>query len=230
MIKLACFLVLFFGSLVAMGQEPPTQEVPPEPPTGAAQSSDGQEQNQNADSAQGQPPKAQEATQAAQQAGSNEEAPAPDIAQPKGAPVSAKDILNPFKDDLNLVDTNELRKELVREFLPVYEYGAEGRKDPFAQPVVEKPLEPLPIHGPVLPLQTVNLDQIQVKAILWNVAKPKAIIQLPDGNIITVKLKDRLGNRNGYVAAIREGEVILVETVEEQGKVFSNTRILTLNQ
>ncbi len=227
MIKLTCFLVLFFGSVVALAQEPPPLEVPPEPPTGAAQSPEGQEQNQDGTSTQGKSPKGQEA---AQQAGSNEEAPAAEVAQPKGAPVSAKDILNPFKEDLNLVDTNELRKELVREFLPVYEYGAEGRKDPFAQPVVEKPLEPLPIHGPVLPLQTVNLDQIQVKAILWNVAKPKAIIQLPDGNIITVKLKDRLGNRNGYVAAIREGEVILVETVEEQGKVFSNTRILTLNQ
>ena len=228
MIRLISIIILFLSATTLRGQEPPAaSESLAVPAQNAPQ--EGQEVPTDGTALEAQSASNSKDSEAKKPSEAAPGAPT-EAAQPKGAPVTAKDILNPFKEDLNLIDTNELRQELVREFLPVYEYGSEGRKDPFAQPVVEKPLDPLPIHGPVLPLQTINLDQIQVKAILWNVAKPKAIIELPDGNIITIKLKDRLGNRNGYVAAIREGEVILVETVEEQGKVFSNTRILTLNQ
>ena len=141
-------------------------------------------------------------------------------------------VVSPFGSDLSGTDsqTAELRESVLQEFLQPYGYTTDGRRDPFAQPVIERPLDPLPKHGPVLPLRTVRLDQIQVRAILWNVANPKAILQLPSGNIVTVKLKDRLGSNNGYVAAIREGEIVLVETFEEGGRIFSSTKILTLNK
>jgi type IV pilus assembly protein PilP len=122
------------------------------------------------------------------------------------------------------------RQSLISQLVPPYPYDPRGRRDPFAPPLIERPLGELPKHGPFLPLQSLDLGKVKVRAILWDVQNPRALIQSPDGSVHNVGLSDRLGGNNGYVASIREGEVVLVETFEEDGRVFSTTRVLPINK
>jgi hypothetical protein len=61
-------------------------------------------------------------------------------------------------------------------FLDAFEYDARGRRDPFAQPLPDRPIAPGDLHGPAMPSQKVSIDELKVIAILWDVREPKAIL------------------------------------------------------
>lgn len=113
-------------------------------------------------------------------------------------------------------------------FMEPFEYKPEGRKDPFSVPSVEKPLPPGSFHGPTLPLQKFRLDELALTGIIWDVVRPRAMLRDPTGKIHVVGLNAKLGNQNGYVAVIREGEIVVIETFEEEGKLFSAARVVKL--
>jgi type IV pilus assembly protein PilP len=60
------------------------------------------------------------------------------------------------------------------------------------------------------------------------VKRPRAMINDPDGKVHIVGPNTKIGLRNGYIAVIREGEIVVVETVEENGRLVSSAQIVKL--
>jgi Tfp pilus assembly protein PilP len=69
------------------------------------------------------------------------------------------------------------------------------------------------------PLQNLDLNTVTVVAVLWDVSRPRALIKSGE-NLFTVLKGQKLGRNGGDVVAIREGEVVVAETYEEEGKLF----------
>lgn len=113
-------------------------------------------------------------------------------------------------------------------FMEPFPYDPQGRKDPFAQPTVAKEMEQGQFHGPVLPLQKFALDELRLIGVIWDVNKPRAMFQDREQNVHVIGPNAKIGNRNGYVAAIREGEVVVIETTEQDGKLFSHVRVVKI--
>jgi len=117
---------------------------------------------------------------------------------------------------------------ILSTFMQPFPYDPQGRKDPFQPPVVDRPMPPGAFHGPVLPLQSFRLEQLTLIGIIWDVAKPRAMFRDSNGRVHVVGVNAKIGSQNGYVAAIREGEVVVIETFEEDGKLYSAARIVRL--
>ncbi len=109
-----------------------------------------------------------------------------------------------------------------------YFYDPTGKRDPF-KPVG---LKALGLSKPVIlePLQRFELDKLQVIGILWDVQSPRAMIKDPDGIMHTVVKNTKIGRSEGFVAAIREGELVIVETLYEEGKAVKQTRVMELKK
>lgn len=106
-----------------------------------------------------------------------------------------------------------------------YVYDPTGRRDPF-QPY-RAIRSQLGGKIPVLePLQSYDLEQISVVGILWDVRSPRALVKDSDGKLHTIVKNTKLGRNNGFVAMIREGEIIVIETFEEDGKSFKRSKVL----
>ncbi len=109
-----------------------------------------------------------------------------------------------------------------------FDYEPRGRKDPFAQPVLDRPVSQGSAHGPLLPLQRFELAKLKLIGIIWDVKRPRAMINDPDSKVHIVGPNTKIGTRNGYIAVIREGEIVIVETVEENGRLVSSAQIIKL--
>ena len=126
--------------------------------------------------------------------------------------------------------TPEQAKGIVSALISPYTFSEDARKDPFLHPEILQPPDSLPAHGPFKPLQEFDISSLKVRAILWSVRQPRALVETPTGQTYTVSLGERLGNKNGYVALIREGEVVVVETEEVSGETVSSTHVLTIRR
>lgn len=126
-----------------------------------------------------------------------------------------------------------------------YIYDASSKRDPFqpdegdavSVPVQERPVvsqEPNVPTPPPLPsrehepLESFELERLKITGIMWNIKKPRAMITDPKGGVHFVGVKSRLGKRNGFVVAIREGEVVVVEYNPELDKWVKSFKVLEL--
>ncbi len=109
-----------------------------------------------------------------------------------------------------------------------FDYDQRGRRDPFVEPIPDKPVEQGNIHGPLLPLQKFELSQLALVGIIWDVKHPKAMIKDPTGSTHVVGTNTKVGPRNGYIAVIREGEMVVVETTEQEGKLVSSAQVVKI--
>lgn len=105
----------------------------------------------------------------------------------------------------------------------------EGRRNPFRPPVIVDPGSPDMVL-PGTPLERFELDELKVAAIMWDIKSPKAMIVDPKGEVHILGKDDRIGRRRGYVAAIREGEIVVVESSTFNGESTYSTRILRIDQ
>lgn len=122
------------------------------------------------------------------------------------------------------------RASSLSALMQPFEYDPRGRRDPFSQPTIDKPMSQTIDHGPILPLQKYELSRYKLNGIIWNVSQPKALLRDPDGTIHRVGLYSKVGNKNGYVAAIREGEVVIVEVRDVDGKLLSSATVVKLSK
>ena len=114
-------------------------------------------------------------------------------------------------------------------FLEPFIYESRGRRDPFAQVLPERQMNRNQANGPDLPLQQFELKDLRLTGIIWDVTRPRALLRDPKGRVHIVGPNAKLGRRNGYIAVIREGELVVVETVEEDGRLLSSTKIVKLD-
>jgi len=77
-------------------------------------------------------------------------------------------------------------------------------------------------------LDSFELESLRLVGILWEVGDPKAMVQSPKGKVFMVHKQTRIGRNNGYVAAVREGEIVVIE-VSNDGKT-PTTRVLSLQK
>ncbi|MFS4459684.1 pilus assembly protein PilP [Bdellovibrio sp. HCB2-146] len=106
-----------------------------------------------------------------------------------------------------------------------YFYDPTGKRDPF------KPFRAVVIRSDkkevvLEPLQKWELERLQIVGILWEVKTPRAMIKDPDGAVHTIIKNSKIGRNEGYVAVIREGEIVVVETIYEDGKPIKTPRVV----
>ncbi len=117
-------------------------------------------------------------------------------------------------------------------FIEDNNYAPQDKRDPFfpflmlqkIKIVNEKEQEVLE------PLQQFALNELKVIGIIWDVGKPKALVVDPKGKSHIISESAKLGKDFGYVAAIREGEVIIIEEqLDTNGKRTYLTKILKMS-
>ncbi len=139
---------------------------------------------------------------------------------PQGAPAAAGNAAMPLEG----LDGEAFLQGLRDPF----DYDPRGRKDPFAQPILDRPVAQGAAQGPLLPLQRFDLARLKLIGIIWDVKRPRAMINDPEGKVHIVGPYTKIGVKNGYIAVIREGEIVIVETVEENGRLVSSAQIVKL--
>ena len=107
-----------------------------------------------------------------------------------------------------------------------YFYDPTGKRDPFKAFRAIVPNTGQKQTAALEPLQKYELDRLQIVGILWEVRTPRAMVRDPDGLVHTVVKNTRIGRNEGYVAAIREGEIVVIETRYDDGKPIREPRIL----
>lgn len=138
------------------------------------------------------------------------------------APAEGKQLPPPVETSVDLLRGSK--------FLVPYIYQQDNRRDPFRPFQEIGPLEGSELVGPLLPLQRYDLSEIKLVGIIWDIRNPKAMFVDPTKKVHTLTKDDRIGRNNGYVAVIREGEVVVVETVNIRGELAYNTRVLQIER
>ncbi|MFM6928608.1 MAG: pilus assembly protein PilP [Bdellovibrio sp.] len=120
-----------------------------------------------------------------------------------------------------------------QDFIPRddYVYDPTGKRDPFKpfRAIRTTTHKDIP-KDQLEPLQRWELDRLQIVGILWDVGTPRAMIKDPDGAVFTVIKNSKIGRNEGYVSAIREGEIVIVEVKYEEDKPIKETRVMELKK
>lgn len=115
-------------------------------------------------------------------------------------------------------------------FLEPFIYDIVNRRDPF-QPYSEYvPQDEGPSNRPISPAQRFDLDQLKLVGVMWDVKDPKAMFTDPAQEVLVLGRDESIGNKNGYIAAIREGEVVVVEAIRKRGDIIYRTRVLRIER
>jgi type IV pilus assembly protein PilP len=67
------------------------------------------------------------------------------------------------------------------------------------------------------------LYDYQIVGIIWDVRNPKAMVKDRNGNLHIVRRNNRIGNQEGIISDINEGEIIVVE--KKTPKVLSMVKV-----
>ncbi len=113
-----------------------------------------------------------------------------------------------------------------------YRYEPVGKRDPF------RPFRDAKIGiGQVRqttrslePLERFDIKTLEVVAIVWANDKPKALIQDPDKQVHSVVKGQRIGKNEGYIAEIREGEIVVIELYDLNGKVVKEPYVMCIDK
>jgi type IV pilus assembly protein PilP len=115
-------------------------------------------------------------------------------------------------------------------FLEPYVFDMrEGRRNPFRPPQIGEGM-PSDVVLPGTPLERYELDELKLVGIIWEVKAPKAMIIDPQGDVHVIGKDDRIGRKHGYIAVIREGEVVVVETTTFNGENTYSTRVMRITK
>ncbi|WP_413575624.1 pilus assembly protein PilP [Bdellovibrio sp. HCB290] len=107
-----------------------------------------------------------------------------------------------------------------------YAYDPNGKRDPFKPfRIIKVSRKEVPTDQ-LEPLQRWDLDRLQIIGILWDVKTPRAMIRDPDGGVFTVVKNSKMGRKDGYISAIREGEIVVIETRYDEDKPVKESRIM----
>jgi type IV pilus assembly protein PilP len=145
---------------------------------------------------------------------------------PADTPPSQGDIAPPPAPGAVNDDVGATLSAVLAPFI----YEADSRRDPFRPSTTGIPLVQEEAIGPLLPLQRFSLDELKLVGIIWDVARPKAMFTDPEKKVHVLEKDDRIGRNNGYIAVIREGEVVIVETVNIRGELTYSTRVLSITR
>lgn len=127
------------------------------------------------------------------------------------------------------VDGNSNRN-LLEGVIEEYNYEVSGRRDPFLPYTSPKTLTLEEEEEIVSPLQRFELDQLKLVGIIWDTKRPKAMFLDPQGKGYIIGKLDKVGRNRGYIAEIREGEVIVLERFIGEGRSTFQTKAIRLER
>ena len=78
---------------------------------------------------------------------------------------------------------------------------------------------------PKMPLEGFPIDQLKLTGVIWRTESPKASFIDPTGAAHIARKNERIGTNKGYIAAIREGEVVVIEPSVQSGLSYDTTII-----
>lgn len=150
-----------------------------------------------------------------------------------GAPIP--ELSPPAKASNQMYSEEENLEATIKE-IQGFRYDPTGRRDPFKPygeskkdiPEISSNILPTDVPSNYPPLQLYDLSQFKVVAISWDHSNPKALISDPAGKQHLIRKETRIGRNRGFVAEIREGEIVVIEPVENQGVTSAQTRILSI--
>lgn len=80
------------------------------------------------------------------------------------------------------------------------------------------------------PLQRFELSSVKVLGVLWDVSRPRALIEDPNKKVHTIYNQTKIGRNQGVVVAIREGEILVQEVFEEEGGPRKSIYVLSIRK
>jgi type IV pilus assembly protein PilP len=134
----------------------------------------------------------------------------------------------PMAQDMGSGGSNSGIAEL-EGFLEPFIYDVPNRRDPFLAFAEFIPQEEGPSRA-LTPAQRYALEELRLVGVMWEVKDPKAMFMDPDDEVLVLGRDESIGNRNGYIAAIREGEVVVVEAIRKRGDIIYRTRVLRIER
>ncbi|BCB95500.1 hypothetical protein JZK55_04220 [Dissulfurispira thermophila] len=99
----------------------------------------------------------------------------------------------------------------------VVEYTAMKRRDPFIPLIVKAEAKPKSL----IPIESYDVSEFKLIAILWDKTKYYAVITLPDGKSYTIREGIKLGLHGGKVYKITKDSVIIREHLRDYKGVLS---------
>ncbi len=116
----------------------------------------------------------------------------------------------------------------IQVYLKPFIYDRDIFRDPFESQAGQTPLEPGQVYGPFLEIQNFRLSEFRLKGLLWQTETPVAIFEAPNKKTYKLTIKDYIGENFGYIATIREKEVVVIQTIEENDQRYSTTKVVFL--
>ena len=138
-----------------------------------------------------------------------EEQPEPSEEQSEPPPETQPEPLPEEQPADEMDNASELTLE-IKSYMAPFIYESIKQRDPFEDPTVTKSRGVVVI--PKTPPEKYDLQEIQLKGIIWDTENPKALFKLPeDAGYYTLIKGDKIGKK-GVIFDIREDEVVIVET------------------
>lgn len=108
--------------------------------------------------------------------------------------------------------------------VPMYKYDPTGRRDPFTPLMAVRKLIPGESDTPMTPLQSFDVSQLRLVAVIIGKGAPRAMVIGPDGKGYILQKGIKVGKNNGTVIAIRNEAVLVKERYYDlSGEVRENT-------
>ncbi len=95
----------------------------------------------------------------------------------------------------------------------VYVYDPTGKRDPFRSFRFEQEL--LGPEETTGPLESFELEQLSLVAVVWETPRPRALVAAPSGRSYIVEEGTRVGKNDGRVIHIGDNLVLVKETYED---------------
>jgi len=112
----------------------------------------------------------------------------------------------------------------------IYVYDPKGRRDPFTSLVQVSKQKAQRKQG-ASPIESYDVDEIKLIAIVWDSNHYYALITLPDTKSYTIRKGMTLGLNNGKVTDITRDSVFIREQIKDyKGQVKSKDTILKLRK
>ena len=105
-----------------------------------------------------------------------------------------------------------------------FTYNPQGKPNPFQPLVVERPPEKTPAkkvegakkekEGPGTPLEKMDLAELKLVAVVWDIPKPRAMVEDRGGKGYILSVGTRVGKNQGQVSKITPDGVVVREKTE----------------
>lgn len=75
-----------------------------------------------------------------------------------------------------------------------------------------------------------SLEQITLVGVMWSAENPRAMFLLPSKKVYVLQKNEKIGNKEGYISEIKEGQVTVIESVSSRGKRVASKKTLHLKK